>query len=243
MVNMRLKANNLDELPKELNNTLKPVEETFDEETYRYVSYKPNATRTDIGLISSGQEPVYSTTLPTNVASDTAFQQEVSAVASRLGVSEADLMAVMSFETGGTFNPAISNAAGSGATGLIQFMPSTAAGLGTSTQALAGMSRADQMQFVEKYLSDKGVKGGNLSDLYMAVLFPAAVGKPDNFVLFGNGATIPGYGAGTRAYSQNRGLDKNGDGSVTKAEASAKVLRHRHPQPWRRPNNMRPELQ
>ncbi len=243
MVNMRLKANNLDELPKELNNTLKPVEETFDEETYRYVSYKPNATRTDIGLISSGQEPVYSTTLPTNVASDTAFQSEVSAVAGRLGVSEADLMAVMSFETGGTFNPGISNAAGSGATGLIQFMPSTAAGLGTSTQALAGMSRADQMQYVEKYLSDKGVKGGNLSDLYMAVLFPAAVGKPDNFVLFGNGATIPGYGAGTRAYSQNRGLDKNGDGSVTKAEASAKVLRHRHPQPWRRPNNMRPELQ
>jgi hypothetical protein len=152
-------------------------------------------------------------------------------------------MAVMSFETGGTFNPSEPNKMGSGATGLIQFMPKTAAGLGTSTQALAGMSRADQMQYVEKYLSDKGIRGGNLSDLYMAVLFPAAVGKPDNFVLFGNGATIPGYGAGTRAYSQNRGLDRNGDGSVTKAEASAKVLRHRHPQPWRRPNNMRPELQ
>ena len=38
-------------------------------------------------------------------------------------------MAVMSFETGGTFDPGIRNAAGSGATGLIQFMPSTAAGL------------------------------------------------------------------------------------------------------------------
>ena len=43
-----------------------------------------------------------------------------------------------------------------------------------------------------------------------------------------------------RAYDQNRGLDSNGDGSVTKAEASAKVLRHRHPNPWSRPNNMRP---
>ena len=52
-------------------------------------------------------------------------------MAGRLGISEADLMAVMSFETGGTFNPGIRNAAGSGATGLIQFMPSTAAGLGT----------------------------------------------------------------------------------------------------------------
>ena len=47
-------------------------------------------------------------------------------MAGRLGISEADLMAVMSFETGGTFNPNIRNAAGSGATGLIQFMPSTA---------------------------------------------------------------------------------------------------------------------
>ena len=71
-------------------------------------------------------------------------------------------MAVMSFETGGTFNPGIRNAAGSGATGLIQFMPSAAAGLGTSTQALAGMSRAEQMKYVEKYLSNKGVKGGSV---------------------------------------------------------------------------------
>ena len=149
-------------------------------------------------------------------------------MAGRLGISEADLMAVMSFETGGTFNPSIPNAAGSGATGLIQFMPSTARGLGTTTEALARMSRAEQMQYVEKYLSNKGVRGGNLSDVYMAVLFPAAVGKPDDYVLFGRGA-MSGYTG--RAYTQNRGLDSNGDGSVTKAEASAKVLRHRHPQP------------
>ena len=240
MVETRLKANKLKPLPKGVTAVVDEVKGAFDEESYKYITYKPNATRTDIGLISSGQEPVYSTSLPTNVASDTEFQQEVSAVAGRLGVSEADLMAVMSFETGGTFDPGIRNAAGSGATGLIQFMPSTAAGLGTSTGALAGMSRVQQMQYVEKYLSNKGVKGGNLSDLYMAVLFPAAVGKPDDFVLFGRGA-MSGYTG--RAYDQNRGLDKNGDGSVTKAEASAKVMQHRNPNPWRRPNNMRPELQ
>ena len=243
MVETRLKANKLKPLPKGVTAVVDEVKGAFDEESYKYITYKPNSTRTDIGLISSGQEPVYSTSLPTNVASDQEFQAEVSAVAERLGVSEADLMAVMSFETGGTFDPGIRNAAGSGATGLIQFMPSTAAGLGTSTGALAGMSRVQQMQYVEKYLSNKGVKGGNLSDLYMAVLFPAAVGKSDDFVLFGNGATVPGFGAGSKAYSQNSGLDKNGDGSVTKAEASAKVMQHRNPNPWRRPNNMRPELQ
>ena len=96
------------------------------------------------------------------------------------------------------------------------------------------------MKHVEKYLSNKGVRGGNLSDLYMSVLFPAAVGKPDNFVFFGRGA-MSGYTG--IAYDQNRGLDRLVTDSVTKAEASAKVLRHRHPQPWRRPNNMRPELQ
>ena len=240
LVNKRLEANGMDQLPDELTSILKPVEETFDDDTYAYIHYKPNTTRTDIGLINSGQEPVYRSSLPTSVASDTAFQEEVSAVAGRLGISEADLYAVMSFETGGTFNPGIRNAAGSGATGLIQFMPSTARGLGTTTEALAGMSRVEQLQYVEKYLSNKGIRGGNLSDVYMSVLFPAAVGKPDNYVLFGRGA-MSGY-TGV-AYTQNKGLDSNGDGSVTKAEASAKVLRHRHAQPWRRPNNMRPELQ
>ena len=239
IVNMRLKANGYDELPSEITEPMRAVEGTFDEDTYKYINYKPNPTRTDIGMVNAGQEPVYSTSLPIDVASDMEFQQEVSAVAGRLGISEADLMAVMSFETGGTFNPGIRNSAGSGATGLIQFMPSTAKGLGTTTQALAQMPRAEQMQYVEKYLSNKNLKGKGLSDIYMGVLFPAAVGQPDDFVLFGNGATTRGYGAGSAAYRQNKGLDSNGDGSVTKAEASAKVLRHRHPSPWRRPNNMR----
>jgi len=94
------------------------------------------------------------------------------------------------------------------------------------------------MQYVEQYLKNAGVKPGmGLSDLYMAVLFPAAVGKSDDFVLFGNGA-MSGYGG--VAYSQNSGLDKNGDGSITKGEAAVKVLGHRNP--WRQPRNVRPEL-
>ena len=68
-------------------------------------------------------------------------------------------------------------------------MPSTAEGLGTSTEALSKMSRAQQMSYVYQYLKNAGVKSGmGMSDLYMSVLFPAAVGKPDDFVLFGRGA-------------------------------------------------------
>ena len=72
-------------------------------------------------------------------------------------------------------------------------MPNTARGLGTSTGELAGMSRARQMHYVEKYLSSKGIgPNSSLDDVYMAILFPAAVGKGDNYVLFGQGA-MSGY--------------------------------------------------
>ena len=162
------------------------------------------------------------------VPDDQSFRESVSAAAKRLGVSEDDLYAVMAFETGGTFNPAEKNRAGSGATGLIQFMPSTAEGLGTTTDELAKMSRTEQMKYVEKFLSNKGISGKGLSDVYMAVLFPAAVGKPDDFVLFGKGA-MSGY-TGT-AYEQNKGLDANNDGSITKAEASAKVQQYKGVRP------------
>jgi hypothetical protein len=59
-------------------------------------------------------------------------------------------MAAMAFETGGSFSPAVPNKAGSGAVGLIQFMPSTAKGLGTSTEALKKMSAVQQLDFVKK---------------------------------------------------------------------------------------------
>ena len=170
-------------------------------------------------------------TVPTKVADDLDFQRGVDKLAQKYNISVQDLYAVMSFESGGTFDPAQKNIGydgtpetGSGATGLIQFMPDTAKELGTSTNELAGMTRTEQLKYVDKHFANKGIEGGNLDDLYMSILFPVAVGKPDDFVLFGKGA-IAGY-TGT-AYTQNAGLDKNGDGSITKAEAAAKVRSHK----------------
>jgi archaellum component FlaC len=241
LLNSRMVANGMKPLPKELNNIIKPVEDTFDDETYRYINYKPNPTRTDIGLINSGVEPIYAGKVPAAVADDEEFQMAVTDTAGRLGIPEQHLYAAMSFETGGTFSPNIANAAGSGATGLIQFMPSTAKGLGTSTDELSRMSRSRQMHYVEKYLSNKGIgPNSTLDDVYMAILFPAAVGKSDDYVLFGQGA-MSGYTG--EAYTQNRGLDKDGDGSITKAEAAQKVIDHRNSMsPWRQPINVRPGL-
>ena len=143
------------------------------------------------------------------------FRRKAVTVAQRLGLDPSTLMAVIAFETGRRFHPATLNRR-SGATGLIQFMPKTAAALGTSTKALAAMSAERQLDFVERYLKPHAGKMTDLPSAYMAVLWPAAVPKPLSHVLFA---------AGTAAYEQNKGLDADKDGKVTKAEAAAKVQR------------------
>ena len=158
-------------------------------------------------------------TIPESVSQDTEFTQGVTQLAQKYNVPEDYLYAVMGFETGGTFDPAQKNAKGSEATGLIQFKPSTAEGLGTTTEALSKMTRSEQLTYVDKYFASKDIQGGTLSDLYMAVLLPAAVGKSEDYVLFGEGGA---YG-GQREYEQNKGLDLNNDGKITKAEATSKV--------------------
>jgi soluble lytic murein transglycosylase-like protein len=51
------------------------------------------------------------------------FKDKVIAISGRLRMEPDHLMAIMAFETGRSFDPAVTNHAGSGATGLIQFMP------------------------------------------------------------------------------------------------------------------------
>lgn len=124
------------------------------------------------------------------------------------------LMACMAFESGETFSPSVRNMAGSGATGLIQFMPLTASGLGTTTDALASMTAEQQLAYVQKYFKPYARRINSLSDMYMAILLPKYIGQPDDSALFSGGV----------AYRQNAGLDANKDGVVTKGEATAHVL-------------------
>lgn len=167
-----------------------------------------------------GQSSYLPGNIPESVKSDVPFTSGVTELAKKYNIPENYLYAVMGFETGGSFSPSETNKRGSGATGLIQFMPETAKGLGTTTEALSRMNRAEQLKYVDKYFEGNLPKGASLSDVYMSILMPAAVGKPDNTVLFGPGGIIP------NGYSQNSGLDLNGDGKVTKAEASSKVLQY-----------------
>lgn len=144
------------------------------------------------------------------------FRDRITWTADALECDVNYLMCVIAFESGRTFRPDIRNAAGSGATGLIQFMPSTARGLGTSTDELALMSAEDQIRYVYKYLLPYKGRMQTLADVYMAVLWPAAIGKPEAAALW---STV----SHPTTYRQNAGLDIDGDGVITKAEAAAKV--------------------
>lgn len=127
------------------------------------------------------------------------------------------LMSCMAFESGGTFRSDIKNAAGSGATGLIQMVPATAGILGTTTQELAAMSPERQLDYVERYFKPYKNRLTSLEDVYMAILWPVAVGKPNGTALFVKDMGRP------KAYLQNAGLDSNKDDIVTKEEAVSKV--------------------
>jgi hypothetical protein len=134
------------------------------------------------------------------------------------------LVTVISFETGGTFSPSVDNKAGSGAFGLIQFMPSTAkALLKTSTEASAvllgkSMSFEEQLQrMVIPYFAPYRGKLHSLSDLYLAIFYPAAMNKSDDYVVG------RAEGPGAAVYRQNKGFDKDGKGYITRADITGRI--------------------
>jgi hypothetical protein len=96
---------------------------------------------------------------------------------------------LINWESGGTFNPAIQNPT-TKATGLIQFMPSTASNdpYRTSVDSLKTLNFSQQLDYVDMYLGknlkkvfgeDGKVKDTfNQTDLFMTIFYPVSVGKP-----------------------------------------------------------------
>jgi hypothetical protein len=166
----------------------------------------------------SDEDRVLPLFVPEDVQQDTGFMSSVKTASDNLGIPSEELLRAMHFETGGTFSTSIKNPTGS-ATGLIQFIESTAESLGTSTAELAKMTREEQMQYVEKYLTPYKGRMKDFGDIYMAIHLPVAVGKSDDYVIYDNESLR------TQAYKQNRGLDTNNDGKVTKGEAVTRASR------------------
>lgn len=131
--------------------------------------------------------------------------ESIARVAKNIGVDPNDLAAVISFETGGTFNPNIRNPKSS-ATGLIQFMAGSGGkkGLyyGMTRDQFGGLSFDEQMKYVERYFRERGFDGKkkrDVADTYTAV-------------------TGYGYRKGSKAYELNKVWDSNKDDYIAKGE-------------------------
>lgn len=105
--------------------------------------------------------------------------EQIAEVAAAVDADPFALANLINFESG--FNPRAYNP--SGASGLIQFMPASAAGLGTTTEAIRQMSAQAQMSLVQQYLEQQkaALKVGSLQaphKLAMSVFYPRAMAWP-----------------------------------------------------------------
>lgn len=128
-------------------------------------------------------------------------------ISNKFSIKPVWLMRVIIKESGGypqAVNPY------SNATGIIQWMPSTAKYLGTSVSKLKQMSIFEQLFYVEEYLNkvthNYTIK--SYEDLHLAVFYPAALGKLDSYVI--------GYGG--KLVAQNKAVDYDDDGVITKRD-------------------------
>jgi len=145
---------------------------------------------------------------------DQAFVKEVERVSSKYGFSPGALIGLMQSESG--INPQARNPNG-GATGLIQFMPATARSLGTTTDTLYKMTRAQQMAYVDKFFAPyaSGLKGASAGKLYAYVFLPGRAGRQSG-ILTENPE---------KYYTHNSGLDMNRDGRISISDLDQRVAK------------------
>jgi hypothetical protein len=154
------------------------------------------------------------------------FERKVRNISQLLQINPNWLMMLMFFESG--LNAQAVNKqpgdptdpyarAAKRATGLIQFMPSTARAHGTTTQQLYRMTAVDQLDYVYKYFQNRSEKIHSFYDLYLLTFFPAALGKQDNWIVQTSG--IPA----SVIASQNKGFDLNKDHQITVGEIKQKL--------------------
>ncbi len=144
------------------------------------------------------------------------FIEKAQEVASRLEIPLNWLMGVIELETAGTFSPQITNHMGY--VGLIQFGKQAAERIGTTREALVKMNAVEQLEYVYKYYAPYKAKIQSYVDLYIATLFPVALGKPNDFVLQYKHLTAQ------RVAKANPLFDLNKDHKITVGEIETKLL-------------------
>ena len=140
------------------------------------------------------------------------FVTELNRIAKNLGVASNWLLLVMYKES--TIQPTAVNVQKGEliAGGLIQWLNSTAVGLGTTLPKLLKMGYLDQLKYVEKYYMPFKGKMKNYADVYFATFWPDAVNKPMNYIFETKKLSR------AKVASQNPGIDYGNKGYITKAD-------------------------
>lgn len=151
--------------------------------------------------------------MPKEWASDKEFLGKVQELAGTINADFIDLLTIMMFESAWTMSPSKWN--GYGYVGLIQFGSAAAQTLGTSTGALAQMSRVQQMEYVKKYyqywIKQQKISGKlTLAQLYMLVAYPAYSNYPANQVIAARGGPREKMWAANPGWRLPPGKDSNG---------------------------------
>lgn len=168
----------------------------------------PNATGTNItqppysGVTSRAPNPVSIAQLESDPEWNAAM---ATILANHPGLTKDELYRIIQHES--SFNTTATNA--SGATGLFQFMPATATGLGTSVDAIAGMTAAQQLAVYDRYLTQNNYSGGGLGIMQAA---PAYASRSADTVI---------YRQGSAAWVQNPGWRPANGGDITVASINA----------------------
>lgn len=138
---------------------------------------------------------------PEALANDAAFQAKADEMIAKYpGLTKQKLYKVIQGESG--FDTKI--VAGSGATGLFQFMPATAKELGYTTGQIQNMNASEQLEVYDKYLARWNYNGTNELGIMQAA--PAYASRPPNAVI---------YPVGTKAWQQNPGWRPADGGDIT----------------------------
>lgn len=139
------------------------------------------------------------------------FVDKAIIISNKLGIEPDWLMFLIDWESAGSFRASIENSFG--CIGLIQFCPDyqgsdfkTIGGVQYKMSIIKAMTEEDQLDLVYDYLKEVQSYKGKFADyyqLYFAILFPEAKGKPDDYIL--NTKTNPIF-------------DLNKNGSITVLE-------------------------
>lgn len=169
--------------------------------------------------------------------------EKLERLSDKFDLTPAETLAIIKHETGGTFNPATTNK--QGATGLIQFTPTTAADYLLKEQRAAAISKAKTLEEINKAkienplydeLSDKEKEQAkiwaqntisqlpvnrqlDLVDLYLTDRSKGARGLDKIYTtIFTGNPNTKSIPKDTLAYENNKALDKNRDGVITRDE-------------------------